>query len=115
AAEPLEPSELPAWSLHPADVQRIRVRAEWPARADRDWAFGGATGEGVRVCVLASAIDGDPPKVAGIDGAVAVVVGDDGELRIEDDAEGDLCRHGTCCASALRSIEAACALQRARV
>jgi subtilisin len=115
AAEALEPSELPAWSLHPADVQRIRVRAEWPARADRDWAFGGATGEGVRVCVLDSGIDGDHPKVAGIEAAVAVVVGDDGEMRIEDDAEGDLCGHGTACASVIRSIAPQCELHSVRV
>ena len=41
-------------------------------RVTRDWAIGGATGEGVDVCILDSGVDGDHPLVGGVESAVAV-------------------------------------------
>ncbi len=52
-----EYSELPAWSLPKDAVGRIALPAEWPERVTREWAWGGATGKGVRVCILDSGVD----------------------------------------------------------
>ena len=51
---PVPEEPLPAWSL-PADaVDRISLPEIWPGEITRDWAWGGATGAGVRICVLDS-------------------------------------------------------------
>ena len=50
---------LPAWSLPKDAVDRIALPAHWPERVTRDWALGGSTGEGVRVCILDSGVDAD--------------------------------------------------------
>jgi subtilisin family serine protease len=95
--------ELPAWSL-PADAsESIRIRAGWPERVTREWAWGGSTGAGVRVCVLDSGIELDHPLVGAVQRSVAVhKQGDD--IAIEDDDVGDLCGHGTACAGIIRSL-----------
>ncbi len=115
AEEEAEPIELPAWSLQAGDLDRIKLRAGWPERVDREWAWGDATGAGVRVCVLDSGIDAGHSLVGGIDGAVAALVGDDGEVRIEEDSEGDLCGHGTACAGIIRSLAPECSLTSVRI
>src|SRR6185437_12611166 len=47
AHEMEEDEELPAWSL-PADAsESIRIRAGWPERVTREWAWGGSTGAGL--------------------------------------------------------------------
>ena len=48
---------LPAWSLPKDAVDRIALPADWPERVTREWALGGSTGEGVRVCILDSGVD----------------------------------------------------------
>jgi subtilisin family serine protease len=106
---------LPAWSL-PADaVERIRLEIEWPDRVTREWALEGATGEGVRVCVLDSGVEPDHPKVGKVSDAVAVILGDDGETTIVADHEGDLCGHGTACAGIIRGLAPECEIHSVRV
>jgi subtilisin len=96
--------DLPAWSL-PADaVERIALSFAWPERVDREWAWGGSTGAGARVCILDSGIEAGHPLVGEVEGAVAVSIGADGEPVVEEDAEGDLCGHGTACAGIVRSL-----------
>jgi subtilisin family serine protease len=98
-----EEEELPAWSL-PADAsESIRIRAGWPERVTREWAWGGSTGAGVRVCVLDSGIELDHPLVGTVQRSVAVHKRDE-EIAVEEDAEGDLCGHGTACAGIIRSL-----------
>ena len=54
---------LPAWSL-PADaVEGIALPEAWPGEVTRDWAWGEATGKGVRVCILDSGVERDHPLV----------------------------------------------------
>jgi subtilisin family serine protease len=95
--------ELPAWSL-PADAsESIRIRAGWPERVTREWAWGGSTGAGVRVCVLDSGVELAHPLVGDVQRSVAVHKRGE-EVVVEDDAEGDLCGHGTACAGIIRSL-----------
>src|SRR3954447_19083554 len=106
--------ELPAWSLPATAGDAIRLPAEWPARVTREWAWGGATGAGVRVCVLDSGIELDHPLVGPVQRSVAVTREGDG-IRIEDDTAGDLCGHGTACAGIIRSFAPDCELTSVRV
>jgi subtilisin family serine protease len=75
-----------------------------PDQVTREWALGGSTGAGVRVCVLDSGIERDHPLVGRVDRSVAVVKGEDGEPQVIEDDEGDLCGHGTACAGIIRAV-----------
>jgi subtilisin family serine protease len=93
--------DLPAWSL-PSGAEEWLAPA-WPGGITHDWAYGGATGTGVRIAVVDSGIAADHPLVGGVARAVAVSLrGDD--ICIEEDGEGDLNGHGTACAGIIRSI-----------
>ena len=86
---------MPAWSLTAEAAGSIGIPAEWPDRVTRDWAIGGATGEGVDVCILDSGVDGDHPLVGGLESAVAVTL--DGEvtsIEPDDDRRRLRSRHG---------------------
>ena len=96
--------ELPAWSLPAEAVGRIGVPITLPDEVTREWAWGGSTGAGVRVCILDSGIELDHPLVGRVDRSVAVLRGEDYKLRVEDDVEGDLCGHGTACAGVVRAL-----------
>ena len=39
--------------------RRSRSETDWPAEVTREWAWGGSTGKGVRVCILDSGVDAD--------------------------------------------------------
>jgi subtilisin family serine protease len=106
--------ELPAWSLPAAAGESIRLPATWPERVTRDWAIGGATGAGVRVCVLDSGVELDHPKVGVVQRSVAVSRDGD-ELLIAEDDSGDLCGHGTACAGIIRHLAPECELTSVRV
>jgi subtilisin family serine protease len=99
-----EEDDLPAWSLPLGGGARIALENPVAARVDREWALGGATGRGVKVCVLDSGIEVGHPRVGEIAGAVAIHVDDDGGTIAEPDEEGDLCGHGTACAGVIRGI-----------
>jgi subtilisin len=114
-SEPGESSEeLPAWSLPAAGLAAAQVEADWPDRVTREWALGGSTGAGVRVCVVDSGVD-EHPRIGAVQSAVAVVRDEEGELRIERDDEGDLCGHGNACAGVIRALAPDCELHSVRV
>jgi subtilisin len=106
---------LPAWSLPAGEAERIAIGVEWPEQVTRDWAFGGSTGEGVRVCILDSGVERGHPLVGELDGAVAVVKTEGGEVTVREDDEGDLCGHGTACAGIVRSLAPKASLFSVRV
>ena len=85
APERAEP--LPAWSLPAGAEKDIALAVEWPAEVSREWAFGGSTGSGVRVCILDSGVEPNHPLVGPIADAVAVVRDAEGEITIEPDQE----------------------------
>jgi subtilisin len=95
---------LPAWSLPAGTADRIAIGVEWPERVTREWAWGGSTGEGVRVCILDSGVEPGHPLVGELGGSVAVVKTESGETTVTEDSEGDLCGHGTACAGIVRSL-----------
>ena len=101
-----------ALGLSPAE---LAVVADWPGPADADWAWGGATGRGVRVCVVDSGIEGDHPDVGPVQGSYAVTGPAGGELEVVPVAAGDACGHGTACAGVIRALAPECELYSVRV
>jgi subtilisin family serine protease len=114
-AEPVPERPLPAWSLPAGTAESLALPTEWPGRVTREWAWGGSTGSGVRVCILDSGVERGHPDVGGLAGAVAVEVGSEDEITVVDDVEGDLCGHGTACAGIVRSLAPDCELYSVRV
>ncbi len=92
--------------LQPAAAQagEIALESPWPFDVDDDWALGDSTGEGVRVCVLDSGVDGDHPDVGGVERSVAVEADDEGYAQVVDDDKGDMYGHGTACSGIIRSL-----------
>ena len=105
---------LPAWSLPSDEHERIAIDHEWPERVDAEWAFGGSTGTGVRVCVLDSGIEAGHPLIGAIQQSVTVVPEGEGHAVVEDEGV-DLCGHGTACAGVIRALAPDCSLHSVRV
>jgi len=110
------PDPLPAQSLLAGDVPGISRASAWPHEISRDWALGGSTGAGVKVCVLDSGVDPNHPVVGGIEEAVVVESDDEGTPFVREDGEsGDLFGHGTACAGIIRKIAPDCEIASCRV
>jgi subtilisin len=110
-----ESGPLPAWSLPSGETERIRIQMEWPAEVTREWAWGDATGAGVRVCILDSGIEPDHPMVGTLGGAKVVSLTEEGEVQVEDDSEGDVVGHGTACAGIVHALAPEAELWSVRV
>ena len=108
-------SALPAWSLPKDAVDRISLPAEWPERVTREWAWGGSTGAGARVCILDSGVEAEHPLVGGLEGAVAISLDENGETVAVEDVEGDVSGHGTACAGIVRALAPDCGISSVRV
>ena len=83
--------ELPAWSLSAEAVESIALPEEWPGQITREWAWGGATGAGARVCVLDSGIETDHPLVGDVQKSVAISIEGE-EVIIEDGTQSHAVR-----------------------
>lgn len=108
-------SALPAWSLPKDAVDRITLSGEWPERVTREWALGGATGKGIRVCILDSGVEATHPRVGGLESAVAISLGENEETIAEEDTDGDVSGHGTACAGIVRTVAPEASISSVRV
>lgn len=106
---------LPAWGMPVSVLPGERFDSCAMDRITREWAWGGADGSGIRVCVLDSGVDGDHPLVGGVDGALEVVPNADGSLAVKPTESGDSAGHGTACASLIRSVAPNASLTSVRV
>lgn len=98
ASHPDNPN-LPAWSEpFTADARSKLARLPALDAIDREWAWGGATGAGVRVAIIDSGVEADHPDVHGrlVESLAVEVRGDETEV-VESDGT-DLFGHGTACA-----------------
>jgi len=78
-----------------------------PERITREWAWGSATGAGVRVCVIDSGIEPGNGEVGPLSGAFAVERTRDEEhttYAMVPDELGDVAGHGTACAGIIRRL-----------
>jgi subtilisin family serine protease len=109
-------SRLPlTWNALGRNLDELEVQTDWPAPVTRDWAWGGATGRAVRVCVVDSGIEGDHPGVGPLQGSYAVLTTDGGEPEVREVESGDVCGHGTACAGIIRALAPECELYSVRV
>jgi subtilisin family serine protease len=107
---------LPAWALRREDTAALPVPRDWPHRVDREWAWGGSDGAGVRVAIVDSGIDPDHELVGGnVTRSVAVVRDEDGQPRVFEEDAADVAGHGTACAGLIRALAPACELWSVRV
>jgi subtilisin len=79
-----------------------------------DWAWGGSTGRGVRVCVVDSGVELDHPRVGPIAGAWTVERDETGYTVVAAES-ADGCGHGTACASVIRRVAPDCELYSVKV
>ncbi|HEX4833569.1 MAG TPA: S8 family serine peptidase [Trebonia sp.] len=108
---------VPAWGL-PAAVlpEAFEVCPVGPVTPH--WAWGGADGAAIRVCVLDSGVEASHPLVGEVEAALDVVPASDEDgapLVIVPGEPVDLAGHGTACASVIRSIAPAAAITSVRV
>jgi len=106
---------LPAWSLPKDAVDRIALPGDWPERVTREWALGGSTGKGARVCILDSGVEAGHPRVGDLESAVVISIGENEEVIAEEDTEGDVSGHGTACAGIVRTLAPECSISSVRV
>ena len=106
---------MPAWSLTSAAATEIGITNPLPERVDAEWAFGGSSGEGIKVCILDSGVEPGHPLVGDVSGAVVISLDEEGGPVADEDTEGDLCGHGTACAGIVRSIAPAVEIYSVRV
>jgi len=72
---------------------------------DKEWAWGGATGEGINVAVIDSGIDATHPAVRRVERGVALGWDRDAEeVTITEGQHDDLFGHGTACAGIIRQV-----------
>jgi subtilisin len=101
------------WRLLDRSPDDIDVLADGE-RVTPAWAWGGATGRAVRVCVLDSGIERDHPLVGRVDGSWAVVRTGTG-YAVEETEPVDACGHGTACGGIIRRAAPDCELHSLRV
>ncbi|MFN2190490.1 MAG: S8 family serine peptidase [Candidatus Promineifilaceae bacterium] len=99
----------PAWSEQFSSDAIKELFAQGPmAELTREWAWGGSTGQGVRVAIVDSGVDQDHPALGGrVRGGVAIEFDEDSEnyLRTIDEPNPvDLTGHGTACAGIIHSL-----------
>ena len=102
------------WKLTSADAGDIAISTAIDQRITREWAWSGATGRSVRVCVVDSGVQGGNPLVGEIQGSYEVV-GEGREHAVVATEAQDTYGHGTACASIIRRIAPQCALFSVRV
>jgi subtilisin family serine protease len=105
-----------AWQFEP-EVLRRPPELDLRGVITGDWAWGGATGAGVKVAVVDSGIEAGHPMVGEVQGAVALEWDPHapGAIRYEEGPHEDLYGHGTACAAIIRAIAPACELYSVRV
>jgi subtilisin family serine protease len=98
--------DLPAWSEPFIGDRRAGLRMARPFRdVPREWAWGGATGRGLRVAIIDSGIERDHPAVGGMVRESVRVELDEDEYRVVEDPEGaDVVGHGTACAGIIHGF-----------
>jgi subtilisin len=103
--EPLRP----AWSEQFAPDAILQLVSTGPiSTITPEWAFGGSTGQGIRVAVVDSGVEYDHPALGDcVRGGIIVEYDADAEdmVRYEaDDPPNDVAGHGTACAGIIHSL-----------
>jgi subtilisin len=108
----------PAWSdQFSSERLQSLTSLGLPSPITREWAWGGATGAGVKVGIIDSGVDASHPDVGQVQGGVVVEVDPEAEegVRLTAGPHDDLFGHGTACAGIVRKTAAEAALYSIRV
>jgi subtilisin family serine protease len=91
--------DLPAWSEpFTAESRAQLARSAGLRQIDREWAWGGGSGAGVKVAIIDSGVEGSHPVVRGrLVRSVTVEIADE-ETHVVDDEPIDMFGHATACA-----------------
>ncbi|WP_370324702.1 S8 family serine peptidase [Euzebya sp.] len=98
-------ADIPAWAKESAVLELAAVTSLGDLTPE--WAWGGSTGEGVRVAVVDSGVDADHPDLEGcVDagGGMAFRLDPDGEVIATPGPHRDAFGHGTACAGIIHSL-----------
>jgi subtilisin len=109
---------VPAWTWQFAAGHLPSVRPlDLNAPITPDWAWGGATGKGVKVAIIDSGVDATHPLVGGVAGGVVVEPDDSAPqgVRLVEGEHEDLFGHGTACAGIIRKAAPECDIYSVRV
>lgn len=112
--------DVPAWSeqFTAGAIQQLTTRGPL-AGLTPEWAWGGSTGQGVRVAVVDSGIEYDHPALEGcVQGGVVVEYDEDAENNVRIDPEDqpfDSAGHGTACAGIIHSLAPQAGIYSVRV
>lgn len=95
----------PAWARESAAVRLPGVTSL--EQISSEWAFGGATGKGVRVAIVDSGVEADHPALEGcvdVESGVAFYSGPEASILEARGRHEDAFGHGTACAGIIHSI-----------
>jgi subtilisin len=97
---------VPAWSGAFAADHLSDVLALPLPHPVADWAWGGSTGQGVRVAIVDSGVEDGHPRVGRLAGAVSVEPDPDdpSSFTYVEGPHEDLVGHGTACSGIIRSL-----------
>ncbi|MFJ3089631.1 S8 family serine peptidase [Streptomyces sp. NPDC086838] len=112
-ARPYTPG-VPAWGATRAQAHEAFASIPMDS-VSPEWAWGGADGSGVRVCVVDSGVEGGHPMVGPVDLAVTAVPDEDGEVEMVPCEPTDRAGHGTACAGVIRSVAPGVSVSSAQV
>lgn len=104
-----------SWALRGTPGADLAVATDWPGFPMADWAYAGATGAGVRVCVVDSGVESGHAMIGPLAGAYTVEADGSGRPRVVPDEDGDTSGHGTACAGLIRGFAPECELTSMRV
>jgi subtilisin family serine protease len=106
---------LPAigWPVRPEDRPPV-FPVPWEDITP-EWAWGGSTGAGIKVCIVDSGIEADHPALEGaVRGGIVVEQGPDGP-NVREGPHDDLFGHATACAGIIHHLAPDAELYSARV
>jgi subtilisin family serine protease len=107
----------PAWSEQ-FEPETLKPAPLFPLATPitRDWAWGDATGAGVKVAVIDSGIDATHPAVGHVEGGAVIEYDEEtDEVNVIEGPHEDLFGHGTACAGIIREVAPECELYSIRV
>ena len=104
------------WYLLDRTAPDIPADAAGGGPVTPQWAWGGATGAGVRVCIVDSGVAPDHPQVGELSGSHAAIPEADGSgITVAEVKPEDRFGHGTACAGIVRRIAPRCEIHSVRI
>ena len=111
------------WNILGRDPAGLAVTTRWPSAAAAGPAagpaggpgWGGATGRGIRVCIVDSGVEDGHPRVGPVQSSSTIRPLPGGGCEVVPGEPGDLSGHGTACASVVRSVAPDCEIHSVQV